>query len=113
MSEQINCTANAVKKIYSLMKGRNDFDFKLRVYVAAGGCAGLQYAFKLDKTNRDDDVTFNFKEDEYEVNLVIDKMSLEHLKGSTLEYLEDLTGSRFILQNLNATLTCSCGTSFS
>ena len=46
-------------------------------------------------------------------NLVIDSLSLQYLQGSTVDYIEDLTGSKFIISNPNATTTCGCGESFS
>ena len=103
-------TDGAVQKILSLKKDEIDESIlNLRVYVTAVGCSGFQYGFSFDNIVDEDDTCIE-KEG---ANLVIDSLSLQYLQGSTVDYIEDLTGSKFIISNPNATTTCGCGESFS
>ena len=84
-------------------------DSSLRVFVTGGGCSGFQYGFKLD----DEQDTEDTKISNDGVSVVIDSLSMQYIYGSTLDYTEDLEGSKFIIQNPNAVTTCGCGSSFS
>ena len=103
-------TDGAVHKILSLKNKESESEIlNLRVYVTGGGCSGFQYGFSFDKTIDEDDTCIEIEG----ANLVIDSLSLQYLQGSTVDYVEDLTGSKFIISNPNATTTCGCGESFS
>ena len=103
-------TDGAVQKILSLQKDEiKETVLNLLVYVTGGGCSGFQYGFSFDNIVDEDDTCIE-KEG---ANLVIDSLSLQYLQGSTVDYIEDLTGSKFIISNPNATTTCGCGESFS
>ena len=102
-------TDSAATRAAKLIEEEADKDIKLRVYIAGGGCSGFSYGFAFDKKNKDGD--FNTKNKG--VTLAIDPMSYQYLEGSTIDYIEDLQGSRFIVQNPNAKTTCGCGSSFS
>jgi len=80
----------------------------LRVTVSGGGCSGFQYAFAFDDTLTGDDLSFS----RGEVTVIIDTLSLEYLKGSEIDYVDDLIGAAFRIHNPNATASCGCGTSF-
>ena len=106
----IKISDGAVNKILSLANSEDDTNnLNLRVYVTGGGCSGFQYGFSFDKVIDEEDtcVTKNG------ANLVIDSLSLQYLEGSTVDYTEDLMGSKFVITNPNATTTCGCGESFS
>lgn len=103
----LNLTEGAVKKILSLSEEEGPTN--LRVYVTGGGCSGFQYGFSFDKEIDDEDTRIS-KEG---ANLVVDSLSLQYLAGSTIDYTEDLLGSKFIIKNPNAVTTCGCGESFS
>ena len=109
MPTPINFTDNAVNKVKELIEEEDTPDLKLRVFVSGGGCSGFQYGFSFDNIVDEDDTCIE-KEG---ANLVIDSLSLQYLQGSTVDYVEDLTGSKFIISNPNATTTCGCGESFS
>ncbi|MBU2114481.1 MAG: iron-sulfur cluster insertion protein ErpA, partial [Gammaproteobacteria bacterium] len=81
----------------------------LRVYITGGGCSGFQYGFTFDEKVNDGD----FVVEKQGVSMVVDPMSLQYLMGGVVDYTEGLQGSRFIVQNPNATTTCGCGSSFS
>ena len=74
-----------------------------------GGCSGFQYDFSIDKNRGDDDLVFFA----YDVEVVVDEMSLELIDHAELDYVQDLMGSYFAVKNPNATVSCGCGTSFS
>ncbi|AQA16995.1 iron-sulfur cluster insertion protein ErpA [Halioglobus japonicus] len=105
----INLTSNAVQKVQQLVAEEENTALKLRVYITGGGCSGFQYGFSFDEDVAEDDTAIT----EEGVTLLVDPMSFQYLVGSTVDYTEGLEGSRFIIENPNATTTCGCGASFS
>ncbi len=105
----LNLTEGAVKKIHSLSNQEKDEEIHLRVYVTGGGCSGFQYGFSFDHEIDEEDTQVT----KDGANLIVDPLSLQYLAGSTIDYTEDLAGSKFIVKNPNATTTCGCGESFS
>ena len=105
----LNLTEGAVNKIHSLSDSDKSKEINLRVYVTGGGCSGFQYGFSFDQEGDEEDTCVSRDG----ANLVIDSLSLQYLAGSTIDYTEDLSGSKFIVKNPNATTTCGCGESFS
>lgn len=105
----LNFTDAAANKVKSLLEGEENPNLKLRVYITGGGCSGFQYGFTFDEQVNEGDITI----EKTGVMLVVDPMSLQYLIGGTVDYTEGLTGSRFIVENPNATTTCGCGSSFS
>ncbi|MCF2947616.1 iron-sulfur cluster insertion protein ErpA [Paraglaciecola aquimarina] len=98
----------AAKKVRTLVEEEENPNLKLRVYVTGGGCSGFQYGFTFDEKVNEGDTTI----DKNEVTLVVDPMSLQYLVGGEVDYTEGLEGSRFMVNNPNATTTCGCGSSF-
>ncbi|PAJ73174.1 iron-sulfur cluster insertion protein ErpA [Pseudoalteromonas sp. NBT06-2] len=111
MSEQlpIQFTENAANKVRQLIEEEENPELKLRVYVTGGGCSGFQYGFTFDEKTNPGDMTI----EKNGVILVIDPMSIQYLIDGTVDYTEGLEGSRFFVNNPNATATCGCGSSFS
>ena len=105
----INLSARAIKKVRDLVAEEENEQLKLRVFITGGGCSGFQYGFTFDELMADDDTALE-KEG---VTLLVDPMSLQYLAGSVVDYTEGLEGSRFVVNNPNATATCGCGSSFS
>lgn len=109
MALPIYFSDNAALRVKALMEEEEDPETKLRVYVTGGGCSGFQYGFTFDaKVNEGDTLIKNSG-----VTLIIDSMSLQYLVGGTIDYTSGLDGSRFFVDNPNATATCGCGSSFS
>jgi iron-sulfur cluster insertion protein len=96
-------------KAKELITDEENETLKLRVYVTGGGCSGFQYGFTFDEKQADDDLVIEREG----VSLVVDSLSFQYLVGSKVDYREDLDGSRFVVENPNATTTCGCGSSFS
>jgi len=99
----------AASKVKNLIAEEENPALKLRVYVTGGGCSGFQYGFTFDEKVNDGDMTI----ENQTVTLVVDPMSLQYLVGGIVDYTEGLEGSRFFVNNPNATTTCGCGASFS
>ena len=81
----------------------------LGVAVLGGGCSGFQYNFSFEEQSNDDDLLI----ERNGARVVVDSTSLELLKGSELDYVEEMVGSAFQVKNPNATSSCGCGNSFS
>ena len=105
----ISLTANAVRKVQELVSEEENGELKLRVYITGGGCSGFQYGFSFDEAAAEDDTAI----EQGGVTLLVDPMSFQYLVGSEVDYTEGLEGSRFVINNPNATTTCGCGASFS
>jgi iron-sulfur cluster insertion protein len=104
----VTLTNNAVKKLSTLFAEENNPDLKLRIFVSGGGCSGFQYGFTFDEKQEENDTVIESED----VKVLIDTMSLGHLAGSEVDYVEDLNGSQFVIKNPNAASTCGCGQSF-
>src|SRR5688572_4857092 len=104
----VNVTDSAVAKVRSLIEEEGNSDLKLRVYVTGGGCSGFQYGFTFDETVADDDSVV----ERNGVKVVVDAMSYPYLVGAMVNYEEGLQGTKFVIQNPNASSTCGCGSSF-
>jgi len=105
----INLSARAIQKVRALVAEEENDQLKLRVFITGGGCSGFQYGFTFDELVAEDDTALEADG----VTLLVDPMSLQYLAGSVVDYTEGLEGSRFVVNNPNATATCGCGSSFS
>ena len=105
----INLTARAVNKVRALVAEEENDQLKLRVFITGGGCSGFQYGFSFEEIAAEDDATI----ERDGITVLVDPMSYQYLVGSEVDYTEGLEGSRFIVNNPNATTTCGCGSSFS
>ncbi|WP_343188350.1 iron-sulfur cluster insertion protein ErpA [Buchnera aphidicola (Ceratoglyphina bambusae)] len=102
---KIKFTKNAIKKILKINKKKLYF----RIYIIGGGCNGFKYEFIIEKKIKKYDIIIK----KLNIIVLIDYISIQYLKGSKLDYLENLEGSKFMIKNPNAKTTCSCGISFS
>ena len=108
LTQSIDLTDSAHARIENVMNSNKELGSKFRVYVTGGGCSGFQYGFKFDSEVAFDDDVIEF--DNFSV--LLDSMSYPYLFGSTLDFVEDLSGSKFVIDNPNAQTTCGCGESF-
>ncbi len=104
----VTLTESAAKRVQGLISERGLEGYALRVFVSGGGCSGLNYGMALEGDPRESDLRFQFGD----VDVVIDPVSIGYLEGSTIDYVDDLMGGGFRVENPNAVATCGCGTSF-
>jgi iron-sulfur cluster assembly accessory protein len=104
----VRLTDAAVHRVRNLITERDLKDHALRIFVTGGGCSGLKYGIALERDVRDSDVRFNFDG----VDVLIDPDSLPYLAGATVDYVDDIMGGGFHIENPNAVANCGCGNSF-
>src|SRR5215472_18961052 len=104
----VTVSARAAKRIAEILKAEPQ-PVMLRLAVTGGGCSGFQYNFTLDDTRLDDDLVI----ERDGAVVLIDPMSLDFLKGAEIDFVDDMIGQAFKVNNPNATSSCGCGTSFS
>jgi iron-sulfur cluster assembly protein len=104
----IEITSAAAQRVQQLLDERSLEDHALRVFVSGGGCSGLQYGMGLDGEPREDDLHFDFDG----IQVLIDPLSMGHLQGAVIDYVDDLMGGGFKIENPNAVASCGCGHSF-
>jgi iron-sulfur cluster insertion protein len=107
--DPMTVTERAAKRIQTLIEREGNPNLKMRVSVNGGGCSGFQYNFGFDENIQADDIVLNY----HGVTVLLDNMSLLYVIGSELDYVEEMVGSAFRIQNPNASSSCGCGSSFS
>jgi iron-sulfur cluster assembly accessory protein len=100
-------TERAARKIGEIL-GREPSGTMLRVSVEGGGCSGFQYKFDTERAKADDDIVI----EKAGATVLIDPVSLNYMAGSEIDFVDDLIGSSFKINNPQATASCGCGTSF-
>lgn len=105
----ISLTERAASELKTLMEEQGQADAALRVWVAGGGCSGLQYGMALD-TNEPEEGDQLFSEGG--VKVIIDPGSLGYMTGAVVDFVDDEHGGGFKIENPNATKACGCGSSF-
>jgi len=103
----VNMTPAAADKVRELLTQENDPSLALRVFVAGGGCSGLQYGMTLDEEQEGDTVISISG-----FNILVDEMSMGYIDGSEIDYVDSLMGAGFTVNNPNAVSSCGCGHSF-
>ena len=101
-------TERAAKRINEIMAGEPAGSM-LRISVNGGGCSGFSYGFDVDRAAAADDVVV----ERDGAKVLVDQVSLQYMDGSTLDFVDDLIGQSFKIDNPQATASCGCGTSFS
>jgi len=107
MSANVVVTERAAQKIGEIL-GREPAGTMLRVSVEGGGCSGFQYKFDTEKSRADDDIMI----EKNGATVLIDPVSLDYMAGSEIDFVDDLIGQSFKINNPKATASCGCGTSF-
>lgn len=105
----LTITESAKSKIAEVLSDEDNPKMRLRMYVQGGGCSGMSYGFTLDDQQNEDD----FLVPAGETSVLVDSMSMTYVADATVDYVEDLQGSRFNITNPQAQTTCGCGSSFS
>ncbi len=105
--EFITLTPSAILAVKELLTKRNLEGYALRIFVSGGGCSGLQYGMALEGKIRDEDISDTFDD----VKVVIDEVSIEYMRGATIDYIDDANGSGFKIDNPNSLSSCDCQSS--
>jgi iron-sulfur cluster assembly protein len=108
IDEAVVLTAAAATAVQDLLAKRNLEGYALRVFVSGGGCSGFQYGMALENNIRETDLLL----EQHGVKLVVDEVSINYLAGATVDFVDEIMGSGFKIENPNAVATCGCGSSF-
>ncbi|MCC6776076.1 MAG: iron-sulfur cluster insertion protein ErpA [Hyphomicrobiales bacterium] len=107
-TDTVSVTASAARRIGEILSSEPQGSM-LRVSVEGGGCSGFQYKFDIERTQSPDDMVIARDG----ATILIDRLSLGYLAGSEIDFVDDLIGASFKVNNPQATASCGCGTSFS
>ena len=108
MATNIIVSERAARRIGEILR-QEPAGAMLRVSVEGGGCSGFQYKFEFERARASDDAVVSRDG----ATVLIDPVSMQYLKGSEIDFVDDLIGAAFKINNPNATASCGCGTSFS
>jgi iron-sulfur cluster assembly accessory protein len=108
MTAEITVTERAARRIGEILRAEPT-GAMLRLSVMGGGCSGFQYKFDVERDRASDDVTVSRDG----VTVLVDPVSLQYLAGSEIDFVDDLIGASFKVNNPQAKASCGCGTSFS
>jgi iron-sulfur cluster assembly accessory protein len=104
----LTVTEAASSRLVSMMSEKQLDGYALRVFVAGGGCSGMQYGMTFDDETREGDAEFTAGG----LRVVVDPISVTYLQGSSIDYIDSLMGGGFKIDNPNAVSSCGCGHSF-
>ena len=107
MEASVVVTERAARRIGEILQ-KEPAGTMLRVSVAGGGCSGFQYKFDTERAKADDDIVI----ERAGATVLIDPVSLNYMAGAEIDFVDDLIGSSFKVNNPQATASCGCGTSF-
>lgn len=107
-TDTVHLTEAAVETVRSLLTQKNVPDYGLRVFVAGGGCSGMQYGMALEAEAR----AYDHVIEQDGVKIFIDPTSMMYLNQATIDYVDSIMGGGFKIDNPNAATSCGCGTSF-
>jgi iron-sulfur cluster assembly accessory protein len=103
----VELTASAARRIATILKAEAEGS-ALRIGVDGGGCSGFQYKYDIVSARAPDDLVL----ERDGAIVLIDQISLDYLRGSRIDFVDDLMGQAFKIHNPQATASCGCGTSF-
>ncbi len=109
-TNEVELTESGAKAVTGLLEKRSlsSDEYALRLFISGGGCSGFQYGMALEGDVRETDFEFAF----HGVRVVVDEVSMDYLRGARIDYVEDIMGSGFKIDNPNAVAACGCGSSF-
>jgi iron-sulfur cluster assembly accessory protein len=107
MAANITVSERAARRIGEILR-QEPAGTMLRVSVAGGGCSGFQYKFDTERAKADDDIVI----ERAGATVLVDPVSLDYMAGAEIDFVDDLIGSSFKINNPQATASCGCGTSF-
>ena len=105
----VTLSASAARRIRKVAESEGNPALGLRISVSGGGCSGFQYKFDIDRTKADDDLVLARDN----ATVLIDPVSQQYMDGAEIDFVDDLIGASFRINNPVASASCGCGTSFS
>jgi len=108
MTESVTISESAARRIGQILKSEPT-GAMLRVSVEGGGCSCFQYKFDIARDRADDDLVL----ERDQAVVLIDPVSVNYMAGSQIDFVDDMIGQSFKINNPQATANCGCGTSFS
>ena len=106
----VTLTERAASELQGMLVDNDKQEAALRVWVAGGGCSGLSYGMALDENAPEEgDVVMNDKG----IKIFVDSLSLRYMVGAVVDYVDDVLGGGFKIDNPKAVKSCGCGSSFS
>ncbi len=107
-TERMTFTQEGAKRAGELIANSGKGEAAIRVFVKSGGCSGYQYGMSIEDRFMEGDRLF----EDHGVKLVVDERSWPYLRGAQLDYVENIMGGGFSVENPNASSNCGCGHSF-
>ncbi len=104
----VTLSDNAIKRLETLRTKQGKDALYLCVVIDGGGCQGFEYSFDFKELASDGDLSKNYDK----VGLITDPASMAFLDGAQIDFKDELIGTKFVINNPNATSSCGCGTSF-
>ncbi len=104
----LTISETAAQRLLAMMREKELEGYSLRVFVAGGGCSGLQYGMTFDNEIREDEHTLAA----YGLSMIIDPVSARYITGASIDYVDNIMGGGFKIDNPNAVASCGCGHSF-
>jgi iron-sulfur cluster assembly accessory protein len=101
----VNVSSTAVQAIQELLNEKNLVDHALRLFVAGKSCSGYQFGLSLDNNIAESDTSVEVSG----IKIVVDNQSLEFVKGTNLDFIDDERGKGFLIENPNMATSCDCG----
>jgi len=105
----LTVTDRAANRIAKLLAQPDYTGLTMRLAVSGGGCSGFAYGFSFDDEVRDDDIVI----EKGGIKVLVDEVSLDYLRGSEIDYTDEMISATFTVRNPNAASSCGCGNSFS
>jgi len=104
----INITDRAAEQVHGLLEKQEKPNAMLRVFVSGGGCSGYSYGMTLEEEPMEGDQQFSING----VGVIIDPRSAQYLEGANIDFVDNMMGGGFKIDNPNAASSCGCGSSF-
>ena len=107
MTAAVTISERAARRIGEILRNEGN-GAMLRISVEGGGCSGFQYKFDFEQAKAEDDLVLTREG----ATVLIDPVSVQYMEGAEIDFVDDLIGASFKVNNPNATASCGCGTSF-
>ncbi len=104
----VSVTPAASERIRNLLEQKELSEHGLRVFVSGGGCSGMQYGMAFEGNPQENDFVMDFDG----VRIIVDAVSRGYLEGASIDFIDNLMGGGFSIDNPNAASSCGCGHSF-